>query len=52
MEQGKNLKNYHFGTASIQQEDMKNLNNPVTYDVKKGEKNYFTEALQWRWRTL
>lgn len=43
IEQGKNLKNYHFGTAAIHQEDMRGLNKPLTYDSKKGEKNYFAE---------
>ncbi len=43
IEQGKNLKSYHFGTAAIHQEDMRGLNKPLTYDSKKGEKNYFAE---------
>ncbi|MBQ9486935.1 MAG: hypothetical protein IJU91_03910 [Selenomonadaceae bacterium] len=43
VEQGQNLKCGHFGTAAIHQEDMQGLNKPLTYNVAKGEKNYFTE---------
>lgn len=43
VEQGQNLKSCHFGTAAIHQEDMQGLNRPLTYNVAKGEKNYFTE---------